>query len=104
MKNYIYKHQVGRGFDSWEEVPEELYTERQKEHKDFIDMLSAVVKKANCGWDEVKYKVVKYEAGMVGECFEKFMVLCVDGHEERWIPITGNSKGCNLSVLGENLF
>lgn len=104
MKNYIYKHQVGCGFDSWEEVPEELYTERQKEHKEFIDMLSAVVKKAKCGWDEVKYKVIKYDADQVGECSEKFMVLCVDGYEERWIPITGNSKGCNLAVLGENLF
>lgn len=104
MKNYMYKWQIGNGFDSWEEVPEEQYTERQKEHKEFIDMLSAVVKKANCGWDEVKYKVIKYEAGTDKECFEKFMVLCIDGHEERWIPITGNSMGCNFAVLGENLW
>lgn len=104
MKNYIYKFQVGNGYDSWEEVPEEQYTERKKAHKEFINMLSAVVKQAKCGWDEVKYKVIKYEAGTDGECFDTFMVLCVDGREERWIPITGNSMGCNLSVLGENIW
>jgi hypothetical protein len=35
---------------------------------------------------------------------EPYMVLCVDGHGERWIPIDGNSKGCNLQVLGENIW
>ena len=104
MKNYIYKFQVGNGYDSWEEVPEEQYTERKKEHKEFIDMLSAVVKKAKCGWDEVKYKVIKYEAGTDGECFDTFMVLCVDEREVRWIRITGNSMGANLEALGKNLW
>ena len=104
MKNYIYKFQIGNGYDSWEEVPEEQYTERKKVHKEFINMLSEVVKQAKCGWDEVKYKVIKYEAGTDGECFDTFMVLCVNGHEERWIPITGNSMGANLQVLGENIW
>ena len=35
---------------------------------------------------------------------ESYMVLQVDGHDVRWIPIDGNSKGGNLSVLGENLW
>ena len=39
---------------------------------------------------------------------EKYMVLYVGAQKEvnggRWIPITGNSKGCCLSVLGENLW
>jgi len=30
--------------------------------------------------------------------------LYVDGGGQRYIPINGNSKGCNLSVLGENLW
>ena len=34
MKNYIYKWQVGGGLQ-WREVPEDKYTERQKEHKEF---------------------------------------------------------------------
>ena len=104
MKNYLYKHQIGNGYDAWEEVPVDQYTERKKEHKEFVDMLSNVVKKAKCGWDEVKYKVIMYEPGTDGECFETFMVLCIDGNEERWIPITGNSMGANLQVLGENLW
>ena len=98
MKNYTYKWHIERcGFV---EIPEEEYTERQKEHKEFIDMLSAVVAKAKCGWDGVKYKVMRHPEGFN----EKYMVLCVGGEEERWIPITGNSMGCNLSVLGENLW
>ena len=60
MKNYMYKHQIGEGLQH-REVSEDKYTERQKEHKEFIDMLSAVVKKANCGWDEVKYKLIEYD-------------------------------------------
>jgi hypothetical protein len=103
MKNYIYKWQVGGGLE-WREVPEDKYTERQKEHKEFIDMLSAVVQKAQCGWDEVKYKVIEYDDVFDSKSYSTFMVLCIDGHEERWIPITGNSMGCNLSVLGENLW
>lgn len=103
MKNYIYKWQVGGGLE-WREVPEDKYTERQKEHKEFIDMLSAVVQKAQCGWDEVKYKVIEYDDVFDSKSYSTFMVLCIGGHEERWIPITGNSMGCNLSVLGENLW
>ena len=38
------------------------------------------------------------------EAIREYMVLCVDGRTERWIPIDGNSKGCNFSVLGENLW
>ena len=103
MKNYIYKFQVGYGAE-WVEVPVEEYTERQKEHKEFIDMLSAVIKKAKCGWDEVKYKVIKYDPNTDGECVDKFMVLCVDKREERWIPITGNSMGANLEALALNMW
>lgn len=38
------------------------------------------------------------------DSFEKFMVLYAGEHDARWIPITGNSKGCNIEVLGENLW
>lgn len=82
------------------EVPESEYTERMWELKEFIDMLSEVVKKAKCGWDSVELKVMKY----TDDSFEKYMVLCVDGHGQRYIPINGNSMGCNLQVLGENLW
>lgn len=98
MKNYTYGWKLKeRGYT---EIPECEYTERQKEMKEYIEMLYNVVKEAKCGWDELKYKVISYK----GEFNEKFMVLCVNGSEARWIPITGNSKGCNLSVLGENLW
>lgn len=103
MKNYLHKFQVGFG-EKYIEVPEEEYTDRQKEHKEFIDMLAAVVKKAHCGWDDVKYKVLRYETGTDKEYMEKFMVLCIDENEERWIPITGNSMGANLEALAQNMW
>ena len=83
------------------EVPESEYTNRQQNDKEFIDKLSAIVKEANCGWNGVAYKVMRYS----DNSFEKYMVLYVDVVDNgRWIPITGNSKGCNISVLGENLW
>lgn len=98
MKNYTYGWLLKQ--QGYVEVPEANYTVRQMEMKEYIDMLSDVVAKAECGWDGVKFKVMKY----TDSSFEKFMVLYVDGHDVRWIPITGNSKGCNLAVIGENLF
>lgn len=101
MKNYTYGWLLKR--QGYVEVPEYKYTEKQKEMKNFIEMLSDVVVAAKCGWSGVKYKVMR-DATCSDYCIEKFMVLCVDEREVRWIPITGNSKGCILSVLGENLW
>ena len=98
MKNYTYEWDLQN--KGYKEVPESEYTDAQKDMKKYIDMLSDVVAAAKCGWDSLQYKVMQNE----WEGNEKFMVLCVDGHGERWIPITGNSKGCNLQVLGENLW
>ena len=97
MKNYTYEWQLKQC--GYKEVPESHYTNNQRAMKEFVNMLSLVVVKANCGWDEVKYKLMQNNTYTV-----PYMVLCVDGHGERWIPIDGNSKGCNLQVLGENLF
>ena len=98
MKNYTYGwYLMGQGYT---EVPESEYTERMMDMKNYIDMLSDVVVKADCGWSALKYKVLKYIDGSI----EKFMVLYVAQHDTRWIPINGNSKGCNLEVLGQNLF
>lgn len=101
-KNYTYGWRLKEL--GYTEVPESEYSERQKEDKEFIDMLSDVVWKAGCGWTGVAYKVMRYTDGS----FEEYMVLYEVGwyskNGGRWIPITGNSKGCNLSVLGENLW
>lgn len=98
MKNYTYGWVLkDKGYV---EVSESEYTASQMDMKKYIEMLSDVVIAAKCGWDSVTYKVMKHPYG--GN--ESYMVLCVDGAGERWIPITGNSKGCNLQVLGENLW
>lgn len=102
MKNYTYGWKLKA--HGYTEIPESDYTERQKKDKEFIDKLSEVVQMANCGWDGVSYKVMKY----TDDSIEKYMVLYVGAQSEvdggRWIPINGNSKGCNISILGENLW
>ena len=98
MKNYTYGWKLKE--QGYVEVPEEQYTDRQKDMQEYIKLLSEAVRKANCGWSGVEYKVMKYIDGSI----EKYMRLWVEDGGSRWIPITGNSKGCNLSVLGENLW
>jgi hypothetical protein len=98
MKNYTYGWKLKE--QGYVEVPEEQYTDRQKDMQQYIKLLSDVVRKANCGWSGVEYKVMKY----IDDSIEKYMRLWVEDGGSRWIPITGNSKGCNLSVLGENLW
>lgn len=98
MKNYTYDWQLKNL--GYVEMPLDDYTESMWDMKEYVGMLSNVVIKAKCGWDSVEYKVMKHASGSINE----YMVLCVDGHGERYIPISGNSKGSNLSVLGENLW
>lgn len=83
------------------EVPFNNYTVSMRDMKGYINLLSNAVIDAKCGWDSVEYKAMKHPNK---EEIEEYMVLCVNGHGERWIHITGNSKGCNFSVLGENLW
>lgn len=97
MKNYTFGwalREVG-----YVEVPEEEYTDRQKNMAEYIAVLSEAVSKAKCGWSGVEYRLMK-----INNYAAPYMVLCVDGHGERWIPIDGNSKGCCLEVLGQNIW
>lgn len=98
MKNYTYGWKLRE--QGYVEVPEEQYTDRQRDMQQYIKLLSDVVRKANCGWSGVEYKVMKY----IDDSIEKYMRLWVEDGGSRWIPITGNSKGACLSVLGENLW
>lgn len=98
MKNYTFGWKLKEL--GYVEVPEDQYTDRQNDMKKYIELLSEAVRKANCGWSGVEYKVMKYIDGSI----EKYMRLWVEDGGSRWIPITGNSKGCNFSVLGENLW
>lgn len=97
MKNYTYGWRLKEL--GYVEIPEEQYTDRQRDMQKYIEVLSEAVRKAKCGWDGVKYKLMN-----INDYAEPYMVLCVDDSEARWIPIDGNSKGCCLSVLGENLW
>lgn len=99
MKNYTYGHVlINKGYV---EVDYTRYNIYQENMSRFIHQLSKVVRDANCGWSGIEYVLMKRADS---DYKEPYMVLCVDGRRERWIPIDGNSKGCNISVLGENLW
>lgn len=99
MKNYTYGWLVrDKGYV---ELPVDEYTEEQKDMREFINSMSAVIVEAGCGWDGVRYEVMKHNE----RCdTAEYMVLYCNGGGSRWIPITANSKGSNFSVLGENLW
>lgn len=97
MKNYTYGWAIRN--NGYTEASVSEYTKEQVDMGMFINSMSTVIKDARCGWGGVRYEVMKHETGHTKE----YMVLYCDGGE-RWIPIGGNSKGCNFSVLGENLW
>lgn len=98
MKNYTYGWAImNMGYVP---VNESKYTDRQINRKKFIESMSPIIKSANCGWDGVRYELMDYDGVNVKE----YMVLYCCRGGERWIPIDGNSDGCNFTVLGENLW
>ena len=98
MKNYFLSKSANEY--GYIEIPESEHTDNQKNMKTYIDILSNMIIKIDCGWDGVRYKVMSY----YGEYIEEFMVLYAKGKEARWIPITGNSKKCNFDALIENMW
>lgn len=99
MKNYTYGWFLeDKGYV---ELPVTEYTDNQVDMSKFIEAISAVIVEARCGWSGVRYAVVKNKKW--GDVLE-YMVLYCNGGGSRWIPISGNSKGSNFSVLGENLW
>ena len=93
-KNYTYGWVLkDRGYV---EVPESEYTERQIDMKNFIESMSEVIKATRCGWDGVKYKVMRY----MDNSIENFMVLYCDG-EALWYrktQVCHFSKVCAFSA------
>ena len=99
MKNYTYGWVIrDKGFS---ELQITEYTAEQKDMMEFIKSMSSIIKKAKCGWDGVRYEVMAHKDG---NGVAEYMVLYCNNGGSRWINITANSKGCNFSVLGENLW
>lgn len=99
MKNYTYASVIKQ--HGGEELAWKEWSNDHLERSVYVDLfLSPALKAARCGWDGLLYKVIKYPCGTI----TSYMVLCVNGKPERWIPVDGNSDGCNLQVLGENIW
>lgn len=99
MKNYTYGWHIEAC--GYREVEETRYNASQIDMKEFVESMSEIIKNANCGWSSVQYKLMEHNTH---KDIRAYMVLYCGTHGERWIPIDGNSKGCNFSVLGENLW
>ena len=98
MKNYTYGWLIKeRGYI---ELPVDEYSVHQRIMKGFIDSMSTIIANADCGWSGVRYEVMRNGNGYT----EEYMVLYCNNGGSRWIPISGNSKGYNFTVLGENLW
>lgn len=104
MKNYSYGWQIKERATN--EIPVTEYTQAQFDMYNYVNgVLSKAIEYANCGWRGVTYKVMSF-----GNDTREYMILFGNGdfnngyNSSRWIPIDGNSKGCNFSVLGENLW
>ena len=100
-RNYLFTHTVlderqGR-ICAFHEL-----TESHTCHQTYVRrFLRPAVVAANCGWSDLQYVCIKYPET---DHIYPYMVLYVNGRPERWIPVDGNSDGCNLQVIGENLW
>lgn len=97
MRNFCYTEAIK--YRGYVEIPETEYTEEQVEMKKYIDAMSVLIKEAKCGWEGVRFALMELNGYK-----DEYMVLVNIGRDIRWIPINGNSKACNFSVLGENIW
>lgn len=104
MKNYMYGWQVKER--EHKELPVEEYTENQWDMYNFVNgVLNNAIQASNCGWLGVTYRVLYF-----GNETREYMILYSKGdvnnkfNSSRWIPVDGNNKACNFSVLGENIW
>lgn len=104
MKNYTYGWKLKE--QGFVEIPVAEYTNEQWEMSQFIHgAINNAIRCANCGWGGVRYKVLSLH-----NIQREYMILYSTGDcnnnysNSRWIPVDGNSKGCNFTVLGENLW
>ena len=102
MKDYTFAHVLKeRGFS---EIPEESYKPCYDAKKIWVERyLEPTVVSANCGWESVKYVLMKIPCSDVAE----YVVLASDKNEPkdgRYINITAYSKGAILCAVADNLW
>lgn len=102
--NYLYTHTILTERQGVICSQDELDQHHLK-HKEYVEKyLAPAVKESKCGWDDLKYVCIKYPNSDYADYACPYMVLYVGNKPKRWIPVDGNSDGCNLQVLGENIW
>lgn len=108
MKNYTYRHVLEQ--NGYIELPAERYSKTEIDMKNFVKSMSPILSASNSGWDGVRYAVLYHyiyktaARNPESTARKPYMVLYTNEGAERYIPIEGNSKACNFSVLGENIW
>ena len=100
-KNYLYTHTILGDRKGKICNIDELGDVYQRHRYYVNNCLAIAVRHAHCGWSDLQYICVKYPGS---DHIYPYMVLYVNDRPERWIPVEGNSYGCNLQVIGENLW
>jgi hypothetical protein len=100
MKNYMYEHETkDRGYADAKTLS---HNELQK-YVFVVDHLNKTLREANCGWENLEYKVMETPSGHRTE----FLVLWaeeVGNSGSRWINVTGNSLGAVMCAMCDNLW
>lgn len=94
--------------EGYKEIPWREYIElpngneyRKKDRYIGNYLLPAIIH-ANCGWENIKYKIFESKTGS----HEEYIVLCYDNHsdEGRYINVSGNSLAAIAQAVSDNIF
>lgn len=103
MKEYTFAHILRE--KEYIQIPVESYTSCWEGKRFWVEKyLEPTVKKAGCGWESVKYVVMRNDALNITE---EYMVLAADINfplDGRYIQVTGNSKGAIMCAVANNLW
>lgn len=102
MKQYLYQHDIEER--NYKEIPvSEMNEFKLKKHKFVDEHLRPTVIAANCGWNDVEYKLMKSESGAETE----FLVLWAGekgNSGSRWINVSGNSLCAIMTEMCDNIW
>ena len=102
MKGYMHKITIDEY--GYEPIPLRDYTDWQiKKLKYVLDFLRPAVVKANCGWENLDYQVMRTPSGMTTE-FVTLWAGEIGKSGSRWMNVTGDSLGSVMCTVSDNLW
>ena len=98
--SYMYRHTVEeRGYVE----AKNLTHDELKKYVFVTDSLNETLRKSNCGWENLQYKVMETSSGVRTE----FLILWsgeINNSGSRWINVSGNSLASVMCEMCKNLW